>query len=86
MRKLVSAGLVLFCILAFSPALAMARTVPQAMGEETVYVTKTGKKYHQAGCSTLRKSKIPMKLKDAVKAGYGPCKICHPPTMSNVNQ
>jgi hypothetical protein len=47
----------------------------------TVYVTKTGEKYHRAGCSSLRKSAIPMKLKDAVAAGYEPCKRCKPPTL-----
>ena len=86
MRKLKSAGLILLCALMFSAALATTRTVPQATGEETVYVTKTGTKYHQEDCSTLKKTKIPMKLKDAVKAGYEPCKVCHPPTISKKNQ
>lgn len=45
----------------------------------TVYVTKTGKKYHRSSCSYLRKSKIPMDLEDA-KRGYGPCSRCGPPT------
>lgn len=43
-----------------------------------VYVTETGSKYHVDGCQYLRKSKIPMELKDA-QAGYGPCSRCHPP-------
>lgn len=45
--------------------------------EVTVYVTRTGKKYHQAGCSYL-KSSIPMKLSDA-RIRYGPCSRCRPP-------
>jgi endonuclease YncB( thermonuclease family) len=45
--------------------------------EETVYVTKTGAKYHQAGCRHL-KSSIPMSLSEAAKR-YGPCSVCHPP-------
>ena len=45
---------------------------------ETVYVTKTGKKYHRGGCSSLRRSKIPISLVDA-KQGYGPCARCNPP-------
>ncbi|MCY6372482.1 ComEC/Rec2 family competence protein [Clostridium ganghwense] len=44
----------------------------------TVYVTKTGKKYHRDGCQYLRKSKIPISL-DKAKASYGPCSKCHPP-------
>lgn len=45
----------------------------------TVYVTKTGKKYHRDGCSSLSKSKIPMSLQDAKNAGYTPCELCDPP-------
>ena len=45
---------------------------------ETVYVTRTGKKYHREGCSSLRRSKIPISLADA-KQRYGPCGRCNPP-------
>lgn len=45
----------------------------------TVYVTKTGKKYHLDGCRYLSNSKIPMSLSDANAAGYGPCSVCRPP-------
>jgi len=47
----------------------------------TVYVTRTGKKYHREGCRYLRKSKIPISLKDAIKRGYTPCSVCNPPTL-----
>ena len=33
-----------------------------APGSTTVYITKTGTKYHQAGCSSLSRSAIPMRL------------------------
>ena len=45
----------------------------------TVYITKTGKKYHKAGCRHLKQSKISIKLKDAKANGYEPCKVCKPP-------
>jgi tetratricopeptide (TPR) repeat protein len=45
----------------------------------TVYVTKTGKKYHSAGCRHLSRSKIPLPLDEAAKQ-YGPCSHCRPPT------
>ena len=48
---------------------------PQA---ETVYITRTGKKYHRGSCSSLRRSKIPISLAEA-KQGYGPCARCDPP-------
>ena len=43
-----------------------------------VYVTRTGKKYHREGCTSLRRSKIPISLVEA-KQGYGPCGRCNPP-------
>ncbi len=45
--------------------------------EQTVYVTRTGAKYHTSTCRYLRQSKIPMSLNDA-KASYDPCKVCKP--------
>lgn len=44
----------------------------------TVYITRTGKKYHRAGCRYLRKSQIPISLKDA-KRRYSACSVCNPP-------
>ncbi|MEY7999430.1 thermonuclease family protein [Clostridium sp. Mt-5] len=46
---------------------------------ETVYVTKTGEKYHRAGCKYLARSQIPISLGDAKSQGYTPCSICNPP-------
>lgn len=46
--------------------------------EVTVYVTKTGTKYHLDGCQYLRKSRIPMPLSEAISA-YEPCSRCGPP-------
>jgi len=47
--------------------------------EITVYITKSGSKYHRAGCRYLSKSMIPISLKDAKERGYSPCKVCKPP-------
>jgi len=44
----------------------------------TVYVTRTGEKYHRAGCRYLSRSQIPISLSDA-KAGYDACSVCNPP-------
>lgn len=46
--------------------------------EETVYITRTGSKYHRSGCQYLRRSRIPVSLKEA-KQSYGPCSVCRPP-------
>ena len=42
---------------------------------KSVFVTRTGKKFHISGCRHLRKSAIPMPLSDAVLR-YSPCKVC----------
>lgn len=47
----------------------------------TVYITRTGAKYHRAGCRYLSKSMIPISLKDAVARGYTPCSVCNPPRL-----
>lgn len=48
-------------------------------GEEPIfYVTRTGERYHKGDCWYLRKSKVPMPLSEAIKAGYTPCKVCKP--------
>jgi tetratricopeptide (TPR) repeat protein len=44
----------------------------------TVYITKTGEKYHRDGCRYLSKSKIPISLSSA-KNSYSPCSVCNPP-------
>jgi micrococcal nuclease len=51
-----------------------------ADAETTVYVTRTGRKYHREGCRSLARSMIPIRLADAVLRS-GPCGICSPPTL-----
>lgn len=46
--------------------------------ENVVYITKTGKKYHRDGCSSLSKSKIEISREVAEAKGYSPCSICNP--------
>jgi hypothetical protein len=46
----------------------------------TVYITKTGTKYHRGSCQYLSQSKIAISLADAKARGYDPCSVCKPPT------
>jgi len=48
-----------------------------ADNDTTVYVTRTGKKYHKSECSYL-KSSIPIKKSAAISQGYTPCSRCSP--------
>jgi len=52
---------------------------PAENKEVMVYITKTGSKYHRAGCRYLSKSSIPISLEDAKARGYTPCSVCGPP-------
>ena len=45
---------------------------------QVVYRTRTGKKYHRAGCSYL-KSIIETTVSEAQAMGLGPCSVCNPP-------
>jgi hypothetical protein len=53
-----------------------SQTQPQSI---TVHITRTGKKYHRAGCRYLSHSDIPIDLEKAKAEGYTPCKVCNPP-------
>jgi len=44
-----------------------------------VYITKTGTRYHQAGCRYLSEETISLTLAEAVEQGYTPCRVCQPP-------
>jgi hypothetical protein len=89
-----AAGLVglLLAVLVFSSSgSALAQTTkPESVNQqttessadnETVYVTRTGEKYHRGSCRHLSKSKSPLPLKEAA-ARYSPCSVCKPPVLS----
>jgi micrococcal nuclease len=40
------------------------------------YITKTGSKYHRAGCRYLSKSAFEITREDAIAQGYAPCSVC----------
>ena len=44
--------------------------------EDTVYVTKSGSKYHKQDCHTLKGNGSPISVTDAESNGKTPCKIC----------
>lgn len=45
---------------------------------QTVYVTKTGKKYHTINCRHLKYSKKEITLERAKELGYSACKVYKP--------
>jgi phosphatidylserine/phosphatidylglycerophosphate/cardiolipin synthase-like enzyme len=55
------------------------KDAPRAGDEVMVHATKSGTKYHLAGCRSLARSDIPMTLIEARGKGLTPCAICQPP-------
>ena len=47
---------------------------------QTVYITKTGEKYHTNNCRYLKYSKKEISLESAKTLGYNPCSVCKPIT------
>lgn len=45
---------------------------------QTVFITKTGEKYHKKSCRFLKHSKKEIQLEKALNLGYVPCKVCKP--------
>jgi hypothetical protein len=59
-------------------------TITSNVASQSVYTTKTGKKYHKESCHYLKSSKRELTLARAVELGYDACSICKPNT-SNTN-
>ncbi|MBN1469408.1 MAG: hypothetical protein JXM74_10355 [Fusobacteriaceae bacterium] len=56
------------------------------INEKVVYITKSGKKYYKAGCSSLSKNKIEIILEEAFEQGYEPCKKCNETIKTSIFQ
>ena len=73
--------LLLMAFLVFSATYSIA----QMNDTDTVYVTKSGSKYHKANC-TLTKGKSTPKLYGEVKGSYEPCSKCFGKTGNTTNK
>lgn len=63
-----------------SDSSAVENSAADSSNNETmVHITATGKKYHRAGCRTLKKSDTEVTLDEAKSMGLSPCGICNPP-------
>lgn len=51
---------------------------------QTVYTTKSGKKYHKSSCRYLKYSRKQITIEKAKLTGYTACKVCKP-TLANTN-
>lgn len=46
------------------------------LSAQTVYIAESGKKYHAKNCTLAKTGKKGITLKEAIKQGYEPCKMC----------
>ena len=66
-------------VVSILPAQQPAAQLSEDATTETVYITRTGKRYHRDGCRHLSQNKIKTTVKEAQANGYTPCKVCRPP-------
>lgn len=50
--------------------------------KDTVFITRTGEKYHRETCQYLRYSSYSITKEEAIERGYTPCSVCKPGTLS----
>lgn len=65
----------------FNPTQAptiVPKTTSTPTKTDIVYITRTGEKFHRAGCRYLSKSQIPIERTEAINRGYAPCSVCRP--------
>ena len=57
------------------------KEIPQSQNNAlNVVITPKGKKYHYAGCRTVKGKYTVLTVAQARKRGYKPCKVCSPPS------
>ena len=78
LRLLSILAVLLFGTFVFAPLQAGQTARIADTKNETVYITRTGKKFHRDGCRSLNQSRIPIKRSDALSKGYQACKVCRP--------
>lgn len=64
----------------------VALFITHVASSQTVYITRTGEKYHDDGCRYLSQSKIKNTLPDVLKAGYTACSVCKPAKETTTRQ
>lgn len=69
----------------FNLTLSQAQPDSSKKSSEIVYITKTGTKYHKAGCYYLKGGGIPKKLSE-LSSSYSPCSRCYPAATTKSTQ
>ena len=78
-RRLIAVLVLLLSLLTPLPAASAQRpAAPLTVQQKdcTVYITRTGKRYHREGCRYLRGGAVAMTREEALKRGLSPCRVC----------
>ncbi len=62
----------------FSPSVSGKSPPLPYSDEATVYLSKTGRKFHRKNCRYVRGGARPIPRGDALKSGHTPCSVCKP--------
>jgi methylphosphotriester-DNA--protein-cysteine methyltransferase len=73
MKRVIAAALILALV-----AISLFAQDSDELDELIVYITNTGTKYHRETCNSLRRSKIPVTMEQAIERGYEACRVCKP--------
>lgn len=76
----------IFFFLLLLHACAAGQAKQETAQQDTVCITRTGKKYHECTCGYLWSSSTPITLKNAIARGYTACSVCAPPTGGTVSE
>ena len=66
------------CVGALFALLLLTAYQQRKAGEQVVYITDTGVKYHHDGCKSLAYSRHPVQLTEAHHEGFSACRLCFP--------
>jgi endonuclease YncB( thermonuclease family) len=61
---------------------SLAALAFSAPGSTKVYMTRTGRKYHEADCRRVAQGRVETTLEEALRLGLTPCSICDPPELT----
>ncbi len=61
-----------------TPTTNTSTTYDSNSDDRTVYITRTGAKYHMSGCDYLDNTPYKLTIAEAESKGYAPCKVCNP--------
>lgn len=73
---LIRSAIIASAVIIYTVVVILCLQPIKANGDEIVYITQTGSKYHSSECRHLRQSRIQTTLEQAIDGGYDDCAHC----------